>query len=113
VLQKVTVEEALKKRGQRVEVEFEVKGLGIIQPAGNLELRSEKDPGDEQGLSVWLLKSELDKFPVKDAQQLLKSYSRKRIRVRGSVQPMSLTSGTRLVIEVADPGQIEVVGKGP
>lgn len=105
---KVTVEEALKKQGQRVEVQFAVKGFGTVQPSGHLELRSDESNSD-QCLTAQLLKSELHKFPTQNEQELLKTYQGKTIRVRGSLQPMHYKSGTRLVIEVGDPSRIEIV----
>jgi len=109
VYTKVTPEEAIKKKGQRVDVQFEVKSYGLLRPTGHLELRSEKDPRDEQCLMVRILKSELHKFPTQDERKLFQTYAGKKIRVRGSVQAMGYSIGTRMVIEVGDPERIEIV----
>jgi cathepsin L len=108
-LPNITAEEAVKKAGERVVVEFDVKAFGITRPTGHLELISETNRDDEKCLIVRLLKSELGKFPEKDEQALIRSFSRKRIRVRGSVQAIPMMSGKRMIIEVGDPSQIEVV----
>jgi hypothetical protein len=105
----ITPAEALKKPGERVVVNLTVKGCGIVNPLGHVELYSESLPTDEGCLTLRLLKSDLDRFPAKEPQALLKLYRGKQLRVRGSVQPVALRTGTRLVIEVVDPGQIEEI----
>jgi hypothetical protein len=55
----------------------------------------------------------LRRFPSQDGQTLFNQYRGKRLRIRGSLQPMPFNLGearlVRLVIEVADPAQIEVM----
>jgi Papain family cysteine protease len=105
----VTVDEALKKQGETVVVEFQVKGLGLVQPEGHVEFFSTTSPQDERCLAARVLKPEFEKFPAQDREGLFKYYKGKRIRVRGSLQPFAYQAGTRLMIEVADPAQIEIV----
>ncbi len=105
----ITAAEALKMQGERVVVQFTVKGYGTVEPSGHVELFSERGRTDENCLIVRLLKPDLDRFPAQQAAELFKHYRGKQLKVRGSMQPISTSSGTRLVLEVADPSQIEVV----
>jgi hypothetical protein len=105
----LTAAEALKKPGERVVVGFTVKGYGTVEPGGHVELFSERRRADENCVIVRLLGSVLDKFPAQNADALYKHYRGKQLRVRGSMQAITTASGTHLVLEVADPGQIEVV----
>lgn len=99
---------ALKKQGERVVVQFTVQG-GAIHPDGHVELFSEKSWRHEHCLIIRILKSELDKFPVKSDRALLDSFQGKMIRVRGSVQMNPINVGNRPILEVGDPEQIKIV----
>jgi cathepsin L len=99
---------ALGKLGERVTVRFIVLGGGVHDSLGHVELYSTRSWADPQCLIVRILKSELDRFPRKNANELLKSYLGKVIQVRGSVQRNPINVGNRPIIEVGDPGQIKV-----
>ncbi len=109
VVTKATPAEAVKLLGKRIEVQFQVKGFTLVQPSGDIEMRSEEDPQNENCLSARLLKAELKKFPIQEEKEILKAYGRKEIRIRGSIQPVSSQNRTKLIVEVGDPSQIEIV----
>lgn len=106
-------EEALRRQGERVVVQFQVRGGEIHSREGHVQLFSETTWRNEQNLNVRILKSELGKFPAKSDSELLDSYRGKKIRVRGSVQTNWIKVGDKLInrpiIEVGDPEQIQVV----
>lgn len=105
--------EALGRQGERVVVQFRVRGGGINTNNGHIELFSETSWQNDGNLIVRVLKSELGKFPAKTDRELLESYRGKEIRVRGSVQPNWVKVGNKPrnlpIIEVGDPEQIEIV----
>jgi hypothetical protein len=105
----LTTAEALKAPGERVVVQFAAKSYGTTVPSGHVELFSEANRSVEGCLTLRLLKSELGKFPTQDPKALFDLYRGKELRVRGSVQPISMAKGVHLVIEVGDPEQIELV----
>jgi hypothetical protein len=104
---------ALKREGERVVLEFAVRG-GSVTPDGHVELFTEKSWRDDGCILIRLLKSELHKFGGASDHDLLESYRGKKIRVHGSLQfnPLYIGKrylGDRPVVEVADPAQIEIV----
>lgn len=108
-----TPAEALGRQGERVLVQFRVRGGEIHPRQGHVQLYSETSWQNERNLIVRILKSELGKFPAKSDRELLESYRGKEIRVRGSVQPNWVKVGNKLrnmpILEVGDPEQIEIV----
>jgi hypothetical protein len=109
----ITPAEAQKHQGERVVVEFDVRVVGLVKPENHVGLYSTPNFRDRSLVMVVLLHSELHRFPVSDPQVLMRQYGGKRLRVRGSLQPYALVidkaPSNLLVIEVSDPGQIEVV----
>jgi hypothetical protein len=103
----LTPQEALKKQGERVMVEFKVQG-GDISGDGHVQLFSENTWQHEQCLIIRILKSELGKFSAENDRALLDSYRGKQIQVRGSVQMNPINIGNRPIIEVGNPEQIKV-----
>jgi len=105
--------EALARQGERVVVQFRVRGGGLPVSAGDIELYSEGSWRNDRNLTVRILQSEQSKFPAKSHRELLNIYLGKEIRVRGSVQINWIKDGdkpiNRPIIEVGDPEQIEVV----
>jgi hypothetical protein len=108
-----TPAEALKMAGQRLVLQFEAKSWGLLNPAGDVQLLSTRTLKDDQCVIVRLLQPELRKFPAQEGKALFGHYRGKRLRVRGFLQPFTMTVGgtptTRLVMEVGDPRQIEMV----
>jgi hypothetical protein len=96
------------KEGERVVVEFRVKG-GSIHPDGHVELFSETTWRHPQNLIVRFLKSELARFKAPNDQALLDLYQGKVVRVHGSVQTNPVQIGDLPLIEIGDPRQIEIV----
>jgi hypothetical protein len=109
----VSPAEALKRSWERVELRFEAKAFGLLNPDGHVQLCSERTIKDDRCVIVRLLRPDLRKFPAQDGPALFKHYRGKQLRVRGFLQPFAMTIGgtptTRLVMEVGDPRQIEVV----
>jgi hypothetical protein len=105
--------EALKRQGERVVVQFRVRGGSLPARAGDIKLYSEKSWQVEGNLIVRILKSEMDKFSPKNDRELLERYLGKEIRVRGSVQmnwiKVEDKSMNTPMIEIGDPEQIEIV----
>jgi hypothetical protein len=113
----LTPAEARGRQGERVAVQFRVRGGDVHPREGHVQLFSEKNWWNEDNLNVRILKSELGKFPARSDRELLESYLGKEIRVRGSVQAnlfylidkQGKRKVNRPIIEVGDPEQIEVV----
>jgi hypothetical protein len=107
----VSPDEAPGKVGERVVLRMEVRGWGKT-PAGDVFLCSERSLKDEGCVVLEILQPSLSRFPAREPQALFQHYRGKRVRVRGSLQPveMLLSDGAlrRVILEVVDPGQIEV-----
>lgn len=109
----LTPEEALRRLGERVVVQFRVRGGGLPVSAGDIELYSDRSRQNEANLTVRIFKSEQEKFSAKSDRELLDRYLGKEIRVRGSVQMSWIKVGNKIInrpiIEVGDPEQIQIV----
>jgi hypothetical protein len=104
----VTPEEIGRRPGERVEVEFVVKGWAIHNTVGQIELFSE--PNEKSaGCIIVHVENPGKKLSKDEGLALSKRYYRNRVRVRGLVQAKQRPDGIRPLIEVWDPGQIEVL----
>jgi Papain family cysteine protease len=112
-LEPVSVQEALKMPGQRVLVRFTPKMHGVVNKVGHVMLLSEVDPKADNCLYVWILKPALESFPAQEPRALVKHYWDKELLIHGTVSYHKVDQIGRPIalIEVDEPGQIEIVKK--
>jgi hypothetical protein len=110
--------QAVQMQGQRVTVQFRVRGGGIKPSEGHVELFSQPSWRDEGCLIVTIPKDELGKFPGGGDKGVLEHYVGRQVRVRGSVQPKHIFFmtkpnptyvGNRPILEVFSPNQMDIV----
>jgi hypothetical protein len=105
---RITLEEAEKRTGEWIEIEFVVKSMSSSPVQQRFELysgNSDWDPG-----CVIVSVEALDKSAKdKEFKALEGRYKNHRIRVRGLVQAKQYPNGTRPLVEVWDAARVEVL----
>ena len=103
----LTPAEAVKRVGQTVSVEMQVrKAKDRLEKHGLIYLDSEDDFHSPTNLGVAITRAAAAKFKEKGVADPAAHLLGKTIRVRGEV----LIFETRPYLPVADPGQVEIVG---
>jgi hypothetical protein len=101
--------EALKKVGERVQVDFHIVGAAVHNNSPTLDLYSESTWRAENCLTLRIWPEHIAKFNSGDSQQLLQALKGKTFRATGIVQPNPSPAGERPFIEITDPIQMKPI----